>query len=192
MASFAAHFLIDDTSLILDIGGTAYNWQFLSSRPRVVLLNCDESLARLNYPSNLTFQVGDARMLTYPDNAFDLVFSNSVIEHVGAWEDQVRFAREACRVGRSLWIQTPAREFFVEPHLLTPFFHWLPVWLQRRTIRYLSVWGWIARPTVEQAERFLLETRLLSKAEFASLFPDCTIMEEKFLGMTKSYIAIRS
>ena len=36
------------------------------------------------------------------DGAFDIVFSNSVIEHVGDAASQARFAREVMRVGRAL------------------------------------------------------------------------------------------
>jgi 2-polyprenyl-3-methyl-5-hydroxy-6-metoxy-1,4-benzoquinol methylase len=58
--------------------------------------------------------------------SFDIVFSNSVIEHVGDAESQQQFAHEIARVGRAYWVQTPNRRFPVEPHLLTPFLHFLP------------------------------------------------------------------
>ena len=53
-------------------------------------------------------------------------YSNSVIEHLHEFDQQKRFADEVRRVGRKLWVQTPARGFFVEPHLITPFIHYLP------------------------------------------------------------------
>jgi len=56
--------------------------------------------------------------LNYSDNEFDICFSNSVIELVGSFEDQRKFANEIRRVGRKLWVQTPARSFFFEPHYL--------------------------------------------------------------------------
>lgn len=40
-------------------------------------------------------------------------------------------------------------------------------------------------------EAFLDEVRLLTFAEMKLLFPDCTILRERFLGLTKSYIAVR-
>jgi hypothetical protein len=39
---------------------------------------------------------------------------------------------------------------------------------------------------------FLAEVRLLTYREVKELFPDCTILRERFFGMTKSYIAVRS
>ena len=75
---------------------------------------------------------GDGRALPFRDEAFDVVFSNSVIEHVGDAASQRRFAREVARVGRAYWVQTPNRWFPVEQHLLTPLVHWLPKSWQRR------------------------------------------------------------
>jgi hypothetical protein len=95
-------------------------------------------------------------------------------------------------VGRKLWVQTPARGFFIEPHLLAPFIHWLPIRWQRRLIRNFTPWGWFNRPTAVQVEDLLAEVRLLTRAEMEVLFPDCEILEEKFLGLTKSYVAVRS
>jgi hypothetical protein len=54
------------------------------------------------------------------DQEYDIAFSNSVIEHVGDWERQAAFASEIRRVGKNLWIQTPAKECPIEPHYLAP------------------------------------------------------------------------
>jgi len=37
----------------------------------------------------------------------------------------------------------------------------------------------------------ILEIRLLTYSEMKQLFPDCTILKERFLGFTKSYVAVR-
>lgn len=87
-------------------------------------------------------------------------------------------------------MQTPAREFPVEPHLLAPFIHWLPLSLQRRLVRYGTGWGLLTKPTPRQIEDFLQEIRLLTFDEFQRLFPDSTILKEKLLGFTKSYSAL--
>jgi Methyltransferase domain len=129
--------------------------------------------------------------LPFADRAFDVVFSNSVIEHVSTWERQMQFAAGARRVGRKLWVQTPAYEFFIEPHLMTPFIHWLPVRWQRRLLRNFTPWGWLTRPPTPTVDAFIAEVRLLTRSEMRKLFPECEILEEKFLGMTKSYIAVR-
>ena len=44
----------------------------------------------------------------------------------------------------------------------------------------------------EIVDRLVDETRLLDGREMRALFPDCEIHRERFLGLTKSYLAIRS
>jgi SAM-dependent methyltransferase len=180
-------------SHILDIGGYPATWQNsgVPSHVHIINLNPIPYSPREGFPPIET-AVADGCALPYPDNSFDIVFSNSVIEHVGTRERQKAFAYEARRLGRKLWIQTPARWFFIEPHLIAPFIHFLPLSVQQRLLRYFTPWGWLTRPTPEQVKIFLAEVRLLTYREVKELFPDCTILRERFFGMTKSYIAVRS
>ena len=125
------------------------------------------------------------------DNKYDIVFSNSVIEHVGEWKDQQAFAREVRRVGGKLWVQTPARECPFEPHYLAPFIHWLPKHWQKRLIRWCTVYGWVQRPSPEDIAEMVTSIRLLTKSEVKALFPDCEILVETLWGVfPKSYIAV--
>jgi len=142
-------------------------------------------------PAHYRFVVGSGTQLEFADGAFDVVFSNSVIEHLASWEQQRAFAREVRRVARGLWVQTPARGFPIEPHLLTPFFHYLPLAWQRRLLRNFSVWGLLARPSRKAMDDFLRQTRLLGYQEMREIFPDCEIRRERFLGLTKAYVAVR-
>ena len=80
---------------------------------------------RARYPG-IRYVQGDACALPFADGEFDIVFSNAVIEHVGARERQRRFVREAIRVGRSVFVTTPNRRFPVEVHTRLPVVHWLP------------------------------------------------------------------
>lgn len=132
------------------------------------------------YPHNFHFVKGDGRQLDYNNNSFDIIFSNSVIEHVGTFADQVRFANETLRVGKKVWIQTPAREFFIEQHTLTPFFHYLLKKFQKRLMKNFTIWGLIGRLTQKQCEEFLDSLNLLSYADLQYLFPQCKIFKEKF------------
>jgi SAM-dependent methyltransferase len=69
----------------------------------------------------------DGRELPFEDDAFDLGFSNAVIEHVaGGREGQRQFLAELCRVAGRVFVTTPNRWFPVDPHSLLPFVHWLP------------------------------------------------------------------
>jgi SAM-dependent methyltransferase len=85
----------------------------------------DGSGFRERYP-RASYVQGDALDLPFPDRAFDLVFSNAVVEHVGGREAQRRFVAEALRVSRRVFITTPNRWFPIEVHTRAPLVHWLP------------------------------------------------------------------
>jgi hypothetical protein len=191
MRDFAQTFDPRTSTRVLDVGGTPYNWQLLDSNARVTLLNLrlPEEIDAL--PPQLVAMVGDATCLEFESNSFDVGFSNSVIEHVGSRERQAKLASEIRRVARGLWVQTPARSFPIEPHLLALFVHYLPLGWQRHLVRRFTLWGWISRPSQQRIDQFLRETRLLSHADMREFFPDCEIRRERFLGLTKSYIAVR-
>jgi hypothetical protein len=173
---------------VLDIGGVAQTWMYeatnASSFP-VTLLNILDYGESNN--ERFTHILGDATAIPFVDNAFDIVFSNSVIEHVTTWEKQQAFAQEVRRAGRGLWIQTPARSFPIEAHLWAPWMQYLPRKLQYR----IAPWTprGILQPDV--VRQIVAEVRLLTRKEMQTLFPDCVILQEKVLGLTKSYIAVR-
>jgi hypothetical protein len=180
----------DRNCRILDVGGLPHFWS-VSVDAQVTILNVhpleDYQLAYM--PPNMTSVVGDGTRLPFSNQEFDIVFSNSVIEHVGTAENQKSFAEEVHRVGRSHWIQTPAYEFPVEPHFFTPIMHWLPKRVQRPLLRNFTVWGLLQRPPRAEVNRVLAELRLLRRAEFQSLFPHSKIWTERFFGLPKSYTA---
>jgi hypothetical protein len=191
MRAFQRSFRPAESTTILDVGGTPFNWELAGIRSQLTLLNLSPPRGVDATASDYRFVEGSGTQLEFADRAFDVVFSNSVIEHLGSWEQQRAFAREVRRVARGLWVQTPARGFPIEPHLMTPLLHYLPVGWQRRLLRNFSVWGLVARPSQEAVEGFLEQTRLLDFREMRELFPDCEIRRERFLGLTKSYVAIR-
>jgi ubiquinone/menaquinone biosynthesis C-methylase UbiE len=178
---------------VLDIGGTPDCWQMLAVKPRLVLLNTPRAKADLAGAAN--WVAGDGGLLPFRDGAFDVVFSNSVIEHVGDAASQQRFASEVARVGRAYWVQTPNRWFPVEQHLLTPFIHWLPLAWQRAVLPRFNVWQMLARPSADRrkfyVEHYLRDVRLLSGGELRGLFPGARILRERLGGITKSLVAMR-
>ncbi len=190
MAAFLRRFSLGKGTRVLDVGGTANFWLGTDFEAHITLLN----LYPVEVPASLRARcesvVGDGVRLPFGDGEFDIVFSNSVIEHLGSREAQERFAQEVRRVGRHYYVQTPAREFPIEPHFLAPFIHWLPMGVQRKVARYGTGWGLLSKPTPQQVEDFLQEIRLLTFQEFRDLFPDSQIIREKVLLLTKSYTAI--
>jgi hypothetical protein len=189
MRRFAETLAPTDATTILDVGGTPYNWRISGVPGRVTLLNTRPPGDEL--PPNVVSVAGDGRKLPYEDASFDIAFSNSVVEHLGDRESQERFAAELRRVGRAVWVQTPARSFPVESHYLTPGYGALSPRWRRRLGRNASVWGLLARPSPERVAELADELRLLDSGEMRALFPDCDILRERWIGLTKSYIAVR-
>jgi hypothetical protein len=156
-----------------------------SSPHKVILLN--RFAQPINRP-NFYSLIGDARdMKQFADKEFDIVFSNSVIEHVGTYEDQRKMADEIRRVGKRYFIQTPNRYFPIEPHFLFPYFQFLPVKIKCWLIQHFDL-GWRKKtPDYQSAMEIAKEIRLLSKREFVNLFPEGRLVEERFLGVVKSF-----
>ena len=112
---------------------------------------------RSRYPQ-IPYVQGDACALPFEDGAFDIVFSNAVIEHVGGPERQRALVSEAIRVGRRAFITTPNRRFPVEVHTRLPLVHWLP--------------DAISHPVYRATRKGIgPEVELLTRRSFAALFP---------------------
>lgn len=176
---------------ILDVGGNHGYWANMGCAATITCLNVAPPEPLPPLPPRCSYVRGDGRHLPYEDRSFDIVFSNSVIEHVGTWEDQQRFAKEIRRTGRSFWVQTPNRWFVVEPHLIAPLVHFLPRSVQRRLLRRITPWGWLTHPTPQEVDEFLSQVRLLTLKEMRELFPEATIYIERFFGLAKSFVAVR-
>jgi Methyltransferase domain len=180
---------------LLDIGGYPVDWFSRGAWiGRVDVLNLEQAHLE-NVPPEapeIRALAGDARNLPFPDKHYDIAFSNSVIEHVGTLADQQAFANEARRVGRKLWIQTPAKGCPIEPHYLGLFVHWFPSSWHVPLARWTSFRGLTGAAGIEELRAIASTTRLLTKKEMKSLFPDCEIWTERFLLIfPKSYVAIR-
>lgn len=180
---------LDRPARILDVGGTQRFWDvmdFHDDQVEVVLLNRSvESATR----GGFTSVVGDATaMPQFKDREFDVVFSNSVIEHLTDYKSQLAMAREVRRIGRRYWVQTPNRYFPLEPHALLPLFHFLPKRTQIGIGRRFSP-GWYRGLPKEEVEREISAVRLLTAAEMRALFPDAKLWSERLFGLTKSIVA---
>jgi len=188
MRRFIEAFPITDDTSILDVGGFPAFWADLPFNASITVLNLCKPA---NYSDRCRLLVADGRLLPFSRRSFDIALSNSVIEHLGTFQDQTTFANEIRNVASALWVQTPARSFPVEPHLAGPFIHYLPKRMQRKLARRFTLWGWIATDYDRDIDIFLKETRLLTYREMKELFPDCEIIRERWLFLTKSYIAVR-
>ncbi len=181
---------LDRPIRVLDVGGTQSYWENMDFTPANVhftLFNLMEQEVSL---PNFTSLHGDATNLAqFQDGAFDLVHSNSVIEHLFTWDAQVRMAREVMRVGKRYYVQTPNRFFPIEPHWVFPLFQFLPLGLRISITEryYLDTIAPEERRRV--AEERVKEVRLLTEKEMKALFPGAGIYREIFLGLKKSITA---
>lgn len=177
MAIFFEIMKIKGDETILDIGaGGGELWTEFSSLGNLNLIGLD--IEYINSSIYKKFIVDDAKNLCqFNDKSIDIVFSNSVLEHVGDFEQQKLMANEIMRVGKKFFIQVPNKHFPVEPHYFIPFLQYLPIKRQKCITRILF----------KESE----EIHLPTKKQLVLLFSGAEIMQEKFFGLTKSFYIFR-
>jgi hypothetical protein len=176
---------------VMDLGGTAEAWQRAPLRPASVhVVNLEPEPEGL--PDWIRADQADATALppTIIGAHYDLVFSNSVIEHVGGHVQRLRFADAIHKLADRHWVQTPYRYFPIEPHWLFPGFQFLPLTIRAEISRR---WPLVHTQSPNRGEglRAAMSVELLSRTEMAVYFPDSEICTERMLGTTKSLIAIK-
>jgi hypothetical protein len=158
--------------------------------------------ARTRYGFNTVLLDERARALPFDRRAFDILFCSSVIEHVTVPKDEIyacrstqdfaararanqrAFAGEIRRVCGRYFVQTPYKYFAVESHSLLP----MPVILLPRraqiaTLRYARKLG------IKHTNPDYL---LFDRREMHAMFPDADIHCERWFGLTKSIMAVRT
>ena len=173
---------------ILDIGGKINFWENRglagNNDYKITIVNIEKETSKF---SNINYEIGDATNLNkFNAKSFDIVHSNSVIEHLYNFNNQSKMASEILRIGKKYIVQTPNKYFFLEPHYLIPFFQFLPdklkyLILTKTKMSRLKKWD------KKFASQYIEEIRLLSLKEMKLLFLSSKIYFEKFLGMNKSF-----
>ena len=180
---------------IIDVGGREEYW----SPVLPLLAECNVQITVVNLEKtqpkpgrHFDFAYGDACNLSqYAGDAFDLVHSNSLIEHVGRWEDMKRCASEMRRLAKRYYVQTPYFWCPIEPHFRVPFFHWMPEQVRARIVKSFKVGYFNRAQTLDQAMQNVQSAVLLDKLQMIELFPDATVRFERVAGLPKSLIATR-
>ena len=173
---------------IFDVGGKINFWENRglagNLNYKITIVNFEKEKSQY---SNIKTLIGDATDLSqFADKSFDIVHSNSVIEHLYNFNNQSKMASEIVRVGKKYIVQTPNKYFFLEPHYLLPFFQFIPdklkyLILTKTKLSRLKKWD------KNFAKQYINEIRLLSLKEMKILFPKSKIYFEKFIGMNKSF-----
>jgi len=203
---------------VIDIGGTKTYWNIVPKEileNYKVEITC-VNLPKADLPPNddiFTFANGDGCNLSeFRDKQFHIAHSNSVIEHVGDWGRVVQFSNEIKRVADSYFVQTPNYWFPLEPHWRLPFIHWLPkpvecwclmhirspiqethrpVQIVKSTHLQPPIPAFLGKcKTIDEAMERVEFARLLSKGMFKRLFPEATIITERYMLLPKSFVAV--
>ena len=179
---------------VLDLGGTINFWRNVPTKPaHVTLINLsdnheptDKEIAAVSGDACRASEVL-AESNIRPE--FDLVFSNSLIEHVGGHSKRLELAEQVNKLAPRNWIQTPYRYFPIEPHWVFPAMQFLPVACRTQIALRWPLGG--RAETKEAARQNVLWTELLSVTDMREYFPQSVILHERIFGLTKSLIAIR-
>lgn len=207
-AFFRERFDLTETTRILDIGSeTGDNISLVLSGTKispqnVCIADIDaDSLKKGKEKFGFqTLLLDESGKLPLEDKSFDVVYCSSVIEHVTiakneiwqtksenefrkrAFENQKKFADEIRRVGKSYFVQTPARNFPIESHTWMPLFSFLPRPMLLKAMRVSNrFWIKSAPP----------DFNLLDAGQMSKLFPEAEIVYEKKFGLIKSIMAIK-
>lgn len=189
---FMQVFSPDATTQILDVGAAEDEYS-----------ETDNLLERLYpHPGNLTVLgidpyrkfrerypavralVYDGREFPFPDQRFDLCWSNAVLEHVGNRDRQILFLKEIRRVARNAFVTTPNRFFPVEVHTRTPLLHYLPKPVFER---YLH---WVGKSWAAGDYMFLLSLRDLQELLHAAGIDHYLIRRNHLFGFTLDFVVM--
>lgn len=131
---FTKEFAITQSTRILDVGFNETEYSsvdnFLERKypypEMITALGMEDPVQfGLRYPKVTAIKY-DGVDFPFNSDAFDICWSNAVLEHVGDFDKQVNFLKEINRSAKFFYITTPNRYFPIEVHTRIPFLHWLP------------------------------------------------------------------
>lgn len=197
-------FNITEETKILDLGGGDGKLMSVTVPFKKNICIADiskEGLEKAKQSGFKTLELDETGIIPCSMNEYDIIFSNSVIEHVtvnkeeiynyrtnknfrkAAFERQKLFAIEIQSKCSKYYVQTPYKYFLLESH------SWLPglIVLLPRILQFkiLSItkkfWPKKTEP----------DWHLLTVSDMKVLFPDAEIIREKSFFFTKSLIAVK-
>jgi hypothetical protein len=161
---------------VLDVGGTKAFWRLWEnevnwSQTQITCVNIDcEPEKEQDGQARVQMMFGDACNLAgIEDGAYDIVFSNSVIEHVGSWQHMRAMAREVKRIAPRYLVQTPNFWFPIEPHARFPFLHWLPEPIAYRLVMKRKCGFWDKQDSVSGAVEIVQSAKLIDMSQMRAL-----------------------
>lgn len=171
---------------IIDVGGRPDMWDFCDLKLEITLLNLPTETASwqtVAEEKGFTVITGDAcdpNIVKQHSLQFDVVFCNSVIEHVSI-NQRIAFAQNIQQLAPAWWVQTPSNRFPLEAHCNLPFWWHYPQPLKNWWHKH-----WRKRQHYF-IDNLMQHTTVLSRNEMATLFKGSNIYNEHYLGLEKSY-----
>ena len=187
---------------VVDLGGTAASWLGLVTEDDqldITLVNnhhIDKS--NVGYDGAIPFIKelrADVTQLTAEDlSAYDLIYSNSFLEHLEGRERQRSVAAAIGATDRPYFVQVPNKNCPIDPHFPGP----LPfparypkpllAWILTRT----ALGSGSRSPNRDEAMERLRYYNPLGIKDLARLFPDADIIREWSYGLNPSLVATRA
>jgi hypothetical protein len=182
---------------ILDVGGEDQYWNlneaFINenrAKLKIILMNLDQAKHGRQYDL-YEYRYGDATTdVSYRNNDFDMIHSNSVIEHVGSWPSICNMANLIQNSKKPYYLQTPNFWFPFEPHFRFIGFQWLPKAWQASLLVKFSLGFFGKCKTYGEAMYNVDSINLLTANQMRELFPKAKIVKERLFGLTKSFIVL--
>lgn len=175
---------------VLDLGGTADTWLTPSMRARsITIVNIDSAVKDPGQPG---MELIHADACAGGFGKYDLVFSNSMMEHLGGHARRRQFSDVVQESASSWWVQTPYRYFPIEPHWIFPGFQFLPFRLRLIICQHWDTLNMPACKETAEASELVASTELISATEMRVYFPTSEIWFERILGIPKSLVAIKT
>jgi len=187
---------------LIDLGGTVKFWENwgLEKNPLLdvtLVNNHDRDKAHANDPitlPNIRRLNADVLTLSAADFAkYDVIFSNSLIEHLPGRDLQRQLASAIIDSGRPYFLQTPNKRSPLDPHFpraYVPFFATYPRAVQARLLSWSALGSSSASPTYGAALTRLQNYFPLTTSDVRQLFPQARIVVERPLGVPISIVAM--
>lgn len=182
---------------ILDVGGTRAYWNLLSDeyreqyRVHITIANLPGINRNPTEEPGFFYIDADAcNLSSIGDHQFDIAHSNSVVEHVGNWGRMKAFATEVQRTAKYHYVQTPSFWFPIEPHCMTPLFHWLPLPMKQLLVLKFPLGHWPKAKNTDEAMQLIESASLLNKRMLVELFPKSQVITERIFLLEKSLVAL--
>ena len=196
--NFFKHFIhfteYNDNQSLLDIGTTpSFDIEqniilekTKNNRNITCLSDQDCSILEKKYPNIKDFIIGDGTNTNFKDMSFDIVHSNATLEHVGSYNNQIAFVKEALRISKNhVFIQTPNRFYPIDFHTNLPLIHWLPKKIHRKILRFIGLNFY----STEENLNLLSKSNLINICKKLDI-KNFKIIKHKLLFMTSNLILV--